>query len=356
MDKLPQPILILVAAIVSFIALAAACEQSEWDARIDAAFEPSTCPPAPSVEFDISDYTGPLIDTHFHIPPLPQPDRYEEVGVMPNLGWNVTIPEIACTLEQEGTSKVFAFFSVFTYEADPLLKVVDQTMKRYPSQFVPFINPPGSVEGVPTVNADVLSEMLSKYPGLFQGYGEIGLYPPPGQTTDDYPPDAPILRDIYAIAQENALAVYLHPGDGHEDSLERALQEYPEVSFIVHGEGIEKQIAGLMAKYSNVYFTVNDLYGDQYLLHPGETTESFLAALSDYEPLLEKDLATWKDAIEAHPDQFLWGTDRGGIAVWTFDLKVGQALVDYARAFIGRLDPEVQERFAYKNAERLFPD
>ena len=57
--------------------------------------------------------------------------------------------------------------------------------------------------------------------------------------------------------------------------------------------------------------------------------------------------------IEAHPDQFVWGTDRGGIALWTFDLVVGQTLVDYARAFIGRLDPTVQEKFAYKNAERL---
>ena len=150
--------------------------------------------------------------------------------------------------------------------------------------------------------------------------------------------------------------VYLHPGERHEDNLELALQEYPEISFIVHGEQIEEEIGDLMEKYPNIYFTVNDLYGDQYLLHPGESTQTFLAALKNYGPLLEKDLATWKDLIEAHPEQFLWGTDRGGIAVWTFDLEVGQALVDYARAFIGRLDPDVQEKFAYKNAESLLSD
>lgn len=107
-----------------------------------------------------------------------------------------------------------------------------------------------------------------------------------------------------------------------------------------------------MGKYPNIYFTANDLYGDQYLLHPGGSKEAFLAALKDYEPLLEKDLATWKDLIEAHPDQFMWGTDRGS-ATWTFDKEVGEALAKYVRAFIGRLDPEVQEKFAYKNAERL---
>lgn len=131
------------------------------------------------------------------------------------------------------------------------------------------------------------------------------------------------------------------------------MEQNPDIPFIVHGEQVENEIGDLMSKYPNVYFTVNDLYGDQHLLHPGETTESFVAALQPYEPLLEQDIATWKDVIEEHPDQFLWGTDRGGIAVWTFDLEVGQALVDYARAFIGRLDPDVQEKFAYKNAEEV---
>lgn len=48
----------------------------------------------------------------------------------------------------------------------------------------------------------------------------------------------------------------------------------------------------------------------------------------------------------------LWGTDRGD-AVWNYDIEVGQMQVKIARAFIGRLDPTVQEKFAYKNAQRL---
>ena len=153
--------------------------------------------------------------------------------------------------------------------------------------------------------------------------------------------------------REHDLIVYFHPGPGQQINLANALRDNPDISFIVHGEGIENEVGALMAQYPNIYFTVSDLYGDQYLLHPGENTTSFLAALDDYAPLLEQDLATWKGLIESHPDQFVWGTDRGGIAVWTFDIEVGKKLVDYARAFIGRLDPAVQERFAYRNAESV---
>ena len=337
-------------------------EQRVWNQRIEAALAPSPCTPVPQVEIDESYYSGPLIDTHFHIPHLPDSapgdeegeDDEEEDPVMPLLGKNVRMSDIACTLEQEGTVKVFAFFPVFPEIPEQLLEVVSRTMLQYPTQFVPFVMPPGPDDVPPTVDADALREMLAVYPGLFQGYGEIGLYELEGRReADDFPPDAPIFLEIYQVVKEQNLIVYLHPGEGHIDNLERALQAHPEVSFIVHGEQVENEIGDLMEKYPNVYFTANDLYGDQYLLHPGETTQTFLAALENYEPLLEKDLATWKDLIEAHPDQFMWGTDRGGIAVWTFDIEVGQALVDYARAFIGRLDPDVQEKFAYKNAEGL---
>ena len=198
-----------------------------------------------------------------------------------------------------------------------------------------------------------MKEMLDFAPGLFQGYGEIGLYALGGRReADDYPPDASIFQGLYPVVAEHNLIVYLHPGKGHADNFEKVLKEHPVIDFIVHGEQIENEIGNLMEKYSNVYFTVNDLYGDQYLLNIRENKSTFLASVDNFEPLLEEDLATWKEPIESHPDQFMWGTDRGD-AVWTFDLEVGQTLVDYGRTFIGRLDPDVQEKFAYKNAESL---
>ena len=48
----------------------------------------------------------------------------------------------------------------------------------------------------------------------------------------------------------------------------------------------------------------------------------------------------------------MWGTDRGDI-VWGYEEEVGQLLAEFGRALIGRLDPAVQDRVAYKNAEFL---
>ncbi len=61
----------------------------------------------------------------------------------------------------------------------------------------------------------------------------------------------------------------------------------------------------------------------------------------------------WKGFIERHPEQVLWGSDRGVSAPWDKDQDIALALNNYTRAFISRLDPAVQEKFAYKNAEKL---
>ena len=98
---------------------------------------------------------------------------------------------------------------------------------------------------------------------------------------------------------------------------------------------------------------MDELYGDAFMMRPEVSKEDFLAHFEQYEPLLETDLATWKSFIERHPDQVIWGTDRGAGAPWSLDIEVGEALTRYTRAFIGRLDPAVQEKYAHKNAESL---
>lgn len=338
-----------------------------WETRVDRAIGSEPCEAQPH-RLDPTLYTGPLIDTHLHIPHPPDSrplaaeldNPYLEVANLeiynpqfPSLGVNVSIAEIACTLQNEGTSGAIAFFPVFQPTLGPSLEVVRRTMEQYPDLLFPFISPLGRQGGVPTVRNDDLVRTLAVHPGLFDGYGEIALYDDASSvsaTDADNPPDSELFEGIFATATRERLAVYMHPGHEQFDSFDRVLAAFPDVNFIVHGEQIENEITDLMARHRNVYFTVNDLYGDQYLLHPGENPKSFLNAISDTEKLLARDLARWKEPIETYPDQFFWGTDRGGVAVWTFDLEVGRALSDYGRAFISRLDPEVQEKFAYRNA------
>ena len=71
-----------------------------------------------------------------------------------------------------------------------------------------------------------------------------------------------------------------------------------------------------------------------------------------FDKVIQQAVSYWKSLIEEYPDQVIWGTDRGD-AVWNYDEDVGEMQVKIARAFIGRLTPAVQEKFAYRNAERL---
>ena len=219
--------------------------------------------------------------------------------------------------------------------------------------------PPEMPEHI-TLNSEMLSEMLSEqlaaYPGLFRGWGEISLYVLKDGRGRYFPPDSPILIEIYSIIKKHKMMIWMHPGEDMKDNFERVLKQNPDINFIVHGDQIKNDIEYLMSKYPNIYFCINNYYANQdiFLLPNGK--KSFFAVFEDYESLIQKDLRAWKSLIEAHPDQVIWCLDRDEEVLWTFDRDVGLKLVDYARAFIGRLDPAVQEKFAYKNAERLLQE
>jgi len=228
-------------------------------------------------------------------------------------------------------------------------------MKQYPEQFTPFIMSPGNdnePDGFPTVDAGTLQKMLEVYPVLFEGYGEIGLYERENGAKA-LPPDSKRLQEIYPLIKKHKLSAYFHPGEGQLNNFKNVLKQHPDIIFIVHGDEIEQDILDLMDKYPNIYYTNDPSYSQHFPLFVSKSKEKFLAAVNrDFDSLIAKDVKRWKNMIEKHPDRFMWGTDRGD-AVWNYDQDVGLFLVKYARAFIGKLDPNVQEKFAYKNAERL---
>jgi len=233
-------------------------------------------------------------------------------------------------------------------------------MQQYPNQFTPFIMSSGNdgePDGFPTVEAATLQEMLAVYPGLFEGYGEIGLYERENGGSPELPPDSKMLQDIYPLIRQNNVVVYFHLGEGHKDNFEKVLTQNPDINFIWHGDQLSiDEVEDVLSKHPNAYYGVDAFWGhDQDLFHlfVGESKEEYLETLDTrFNTVLNYAVNYWKSAIERHPDQFMWGIDRGD-AVWNYDLDVGQAQVKLARAFIGKLDPVVQEKFAYKNAERL---
>lgn len=342
-----------------------AAEQRGWEQRIQASLEVVPCGKK-ELQWPSSYYRGKLIDTHYHIPPMDDatPGEYVEPSEQPALGRNVKYGEIMCTLEREGTAGAFGWFAVYPGVVEQFIDVADRAVKQYPNRVVPFIMPPdddGNPAGYPTVDAELLDLMLSVKPGLFRGYGEIGLY----AREDGAPalsPDDPRLLRIYSVLQKHGIKlVYFHLGEGQQEAFERVLDLYPDLMFIFHGDQLViyrdgkqdlRHLDEILSNHPNAYYGVDELYNDVFLLREDASKEDVLAQLAKHE-YIQNDVRTWRSFIERHPDQVMWGTDRGWSTDWTVDYDVGKAMTEYSRDFIGRLSPEVQERFAYKNAERL---
>lgn len=345
-------------------------ETESFQNFVNSSFEKVKCPVRES-KLNESFYTGKLIDTHIHMPSIPDDANFKaDVDeIRPALGINVKIDDYICMMNYENTDKVFAFFPVW----DPIrlesLEIVKITMEKYPEKFVPFIMPPDHddrIDGYPTVDAVELERMLSVYPDLFKGYGEIGLYErgdnggPKG--AKELPPDSERLNEIYPVIRENNLVVYFHLGEGQKESFEKVLRENRDISFIFHGDQLVNfengewdlsAIEEILENNPNAYYGVDEIYGQEFILKPETSKEEFIAHFSNYKPLIDRDIKVWKEFIEKHQNQVLWGTDRGWSADWSLDTDVAQTLNDYSRYFIAQLSPEVQEKYAYKNAERL---
>ncbi len=344
-------------------------EDQAWQQRVDAAFKPVACPLHDRAEFGEGVYAGPMIDAHIHMAAIPDGPAGSTVepGEGLALGVNTVVEDYLCMMNTEGTRKALVFFPVWEPATKPMLDVVKRTMEKYPDRFVPFIMPPandGSPDGFPTVDAAELEQMLKVSPGLFRGYGEIGLYARDGGAPE-LKPDSQRLMDIYSVVRENKLLVYFHLGRGQKDEFEKVLEQNRDLTFIFHGDQLIEDAGGgdnlqlideILTKHPNVYYGIDELYGDVFLMREGVSKEQFIAHFENSEPLLEKDLKSWEWFINKHPDRVLWDTDRGGSVRWALDPDLAIVLNNYSRTFIGRLDPAVQEKIAYRNAERLFAE
>ncbi len=345
-----------------------------WEKIYVAAIGTKKCEEVQGPTYSDNPYKGSLIDTHFHMSSIaesPVDDLAEEAreSDSPVLGYDITISDMVCNLELENTKKVFAFFPVYIGMEEQHAELAKRTMKKYPDKFVPFIMPPehdDKPDGSPTVDVSDLKDMLALEPGLFEGYGEIGLYARNGGGSPELNPDSDRLNAIYPVLKDNNLVAYFHLEVGQAESYKKVIAENPGINFIFHGDqlirsvdnGVQNltQIEDVISSNLNVYYTIDELYGDEFLIRPEGTKKKFLKHLENYEELLKEDLKSWKWIIEKYPNQFMWGTDRNADTIWSQDPDIGLVLTKYARAFIAGLDLAVQENFAYKNAEKLLED
>ena len=144
-----------------------------------------------------------------------------------------------------------------------------------------------------------------------------------------------------------------------ESSIENALQKNSNVTFLIHGPEIENSISGIIDRHPNARYSIDAILlrvgSPGGLLYTAGSKENFISIFNqNFNAMLTSAVNDWKAKIEQYPDKYMWGTDRSD--AWMFDEEVSVLLEEFGRAFIGRLDPAVQEKFAYKNAERLLGD
>lgn len=306
-------------------------------------------------------YNGALIDAHLHMPftfEVPKAIYEEADWDAPILEKEVATGEIICDFEKEKINSAFGFYVVPSLLKGQALDLIKQVEQKHAGRIVPFLMP-AHVSGLDQ-NADDADEILNSNKGLFKGYGEIAFY---RGSFKGVSPDDPSMLEIYKIADKHNLIVMIHPDNGQRQAIERILQDYSNIIFLFHGaDNMRSYATDIVKKYPNAYFTIDGDLWDIPNEHEGVNLydakggkEEFVFEFKrDYNKVLSGAIAAWKDPIEKYPDKFLWGTDRG--YEMHFDPEVGALLEEIARSFIGQLSPEAQEKFAYKNAERLLQE
>lgn len=311
-----------------------------------------TCSREFSPQFNVGTYyNGPLFDAHFHMPP-PYEEYEEQDGGWrhPVLGKDITLDQILCSFDKE---KVRGAITFNFWEAENLEQSVQDTAemkKRLPLGIHLFLIPSELL-------AEELDEIVTSHKGVYDGFGEITHYSPErsGQTPDD-----PASLEMYKVAAKHGLIVMFHPGKNQRSKIENALQKNPDTKFLLHGPEAEDYITDLINKYPNVYYSIDTMLirlpnSHGPLMYTVSGKEEYkLKFTQNFDAMLNGAVNKWKNRIEQHPDRFMWGTDRA--ADWHHNEEISSLVEEFARAFTGRLDPAVQEKYAYKNAERILQE
>src|SRR3989344_2377560 len=113
-------------------------------------------------------YTGPLIDTHLHMPVASK--IFSDIAIqsgfedMPHIG-QIPISRIVCLMKKENIIKAFGFFLSPNTGLEQSVNNVINVNKKYPDKFVSFFQPPLPIQQLFPKTSDV-EEILKNNPGL----------------------------------------------------------------------------------------------------------------------------------------------------------------------------------------------
>ena len=181
--------------------------------------------------------------------------------------------------------------------------------------------------------------------------------------------DSPHMQTIFQLVNEAKGIVMIHFSSGARagerptelTEIEPSIRKYPDAIFLFHSIRTFDVVAQLMSEYPNVYFSM-DFVGS-FRLGRGvslgasagsKNAESFLAAVNqtglDY--IVARNLRDLAPLLQQYPDRIFWGTDLS--EPWHFEEPVTDVAISISRQFIGQLPADIQEKYAYQNAQRAF--
>ncbi|MFC1847416.1 amidohydrolase family protein [Chloroflexota bacterium] len=298
-----------------------------------------TPPPTPT-----EPYTSPLFDTHLHTRNILQPDSAETL-----LNY----------LDRENVDWAICFNTFPSSKISSLMPIVRSIGSRVIM-----------LRGGTSIHTGDFSEAeLRQYlqpQGILWGFGEIGLWHDEYQSVTF---DSPQMQTIFQLVNEAKGIVMIHMSGGRRDErptelteVELSIAKYPDAIFLFHSINTFDVVAELVSKYPNVYYSMD--FGASFFKGTGvslkptdaasNNAESFLAAVNqtplDY--IVERNLEDLTPLLQQYPDRIFWGTDFS--EPWHFEEPVTDLAIRISRQFIGRLPADVQEKYAYQNAQRVF--
>lgn len=277
-------------------------------------------------------------------------------------------------LRRNGVNFMIAFFGIeldADEEVDLDIQYAQGVVQAAPGRTISFFSPGmGGSETKPLVGDKLTAiyrntlAVIKEQAGenFIKGIGEIEQY------AWDIQPNDPKMLQLFDFAAENNLMVMFHPDLGQSNGVKTVIERYPDTIFLIHMfpedlSADRQRYINLLTMHDNVYFSVDADHmmfdGNTGLLYKYEdesVAQAKVHFIANYDrneqQLLNSALERYKPLIEAVPDKVMWGTEGG--TEYFYEPDVYDRTVKFSRLFIAELDPVVREKFAYKNALRVF--
>lgn len=283
--------------------------------------------------------------------------------------------------EKYGVETALRFFSIEYKPYEDLLVshsdlgFIVNAVQTYPGHFVPFFSLGISGSEANDLSGKTLHQRLlarikatKEIVGtdFLQGLGEVEQY------AWDAGVDSTKLHRLYGMADNQNIHLMIHTKGAETAAFGEIAETYPDVTFLLHAfrmdaDQYQNEIIELLTQHDNVYFSIDadhmlfDTTGDFPVgllfkyedLPVSEAVEQFkdqYAALHDQ--LLADAVTSYKPIVDAAPRKVMWGTES--YPAYNYHPDVYKRIINFSRQFIAQLEAEDQEKFAYKNAKRVF--